>query len=420
VSGFFSTSSSSIDAVSSDPRARDTMLARGVRLAERRVLRVAGEDALKLLQGLVTNDVRGLAEPGAPPVYAAVLGANGRVAHDAFFHREMGEGPSGGALLADLPAATFEDAVKLLTKMRLRARVTLDDAGEDFAVVAVGGDEHARSATSYSRADEINDEPTPSTSASASSLLAFLPPDPRLPSLGLRGVLPRAVAEALIEGGAEMARTHGSGGALIGAGAGEKKTHGAREHDEASDLSAYRRLRYALGVAEGAELLGLLPLECNLEGLNAVSFEKGCYVGQELTARTHHRGVVRKRVVPARFEVSRNAVDARGGALAVAPGTRLFPHTSPNDPNDEALHSRNTSTRAPKPAGSVVASSGDVGLALARLSHLKRAGADSPVMYGRFIARDESSFGSDGALTLVKTPAWWDKRWTEGIDDAER
>ena len=90
------------------------MLARGVRLAERRVLRVAGEDALKLLQGLVTNDVRGLAEPGAPPVYAAVLGANGRVAHDAFFHREMGEGPSGGALLADLPAATFEDAVKLL------------------------------------------------------------------------------------------------------------------------------------------------------------------------------------------------------------------------------------------------------------------------------------------------------------------
>ena len=393
-------------------------MARGVRLAERRVLRVAGEDALKLLQGLVTNDVRGLAEPGAPPVYAAVLGANGRVAHDAFFHREMGEGPSGGALLADLPAATFEDAVKLLTKMRLRARVTLDDAGEDFAVVAVGGDEHARSATSYSRADEINDEPTPSTSASASSLLAFLPPDPRLPSLGLRGVLPRAVAEALIEGGAEMARTHGSGGALIGAGAGEKKTSADNADDEASD-EAYRRLRYALGVAEGAELVGLMPLECNLEGLNAVSFEKGCYVGQELTARTHHRGVIRKRVVPARFEVTNASSSARGAPLAVAPGTRLFPHTSPNDPNDEALHSRNSSTRAPKPAGSVVASSGDVGLALARLSHLKRAGADSPVMYGRFVARDESSFGSDVA-TLVKTPAWWDKRWTDGIDDAER
>lgn len=393
------------------------MLARGVRLAERRVLRVAGEDALKLLQGLVTNDVRGLAEPGAPPVYAAVLGANGRVAHDAFFHREMGEGPSGGALLADLPAATFEDAVKLLTKMRLRARVTLDDAGEDFAVVAVGGDEHARSDIYIMR-----DEPEPSTSASASSLLAFLPPDPRLPSLGLRGVLPRAVAEALIEGGAEMARTHGLDG-HGDAGAGAKKKNG-----EASD--AHRRLRYALGVAEGAELVGLLPLECNLAGLNAVSFEKGCYVGQELTARTHHRGVVRKRIVPARFEVdSVLAFDARG-ARSVAPGTRLFPHTNPNDPNpddeeanpDEALHSRSSSAREktpkPKPAGSVVASCGDAGLALARLSRLKRAGADSPVMYARFVARD-AAFGSDVA-TLVKTPAWWDARWTDGVDDGER
>ena len=154
-----------------------------------------------------------------------------------------------------------------------------------------------------------------------------------------------------------------------------------------------------------------------------MSFEKGCYVGQELTARTHHRGVVRKRIVPARFEVdSVLAFDARG-ARSVAPGTRLFPHTNPNDPNtddDEALHSRSSSARekTPKLAGSVVASCGDAGLALARLSRLKRAGADSPVMYARFVARD-AAFGSDVA-TLVKTPAWWDARWTDGVDDGER
>ena len=220
-----------------------------------------------------------------------------------------------------------------------------------------------------------------------------------------------------------MARTHGLDGDGD-AGAGEKTR--ARADREASD--AHRRLRYALGVAEGAELVGMLPLECNLAGLNAVSFEKGCYVGQELTARTHHRGVVRKRIVPARFEVdSVLAFDARG-ARSVAPGTRLFPHTNPNDPNpddanpDEALHSRSSSAREktpkPKPAGSVVASCGDAGLALARLSRLKRAGADSPVMYARFVARD-AAFGLDVA-TLVKTPAWWDARWTDGVDDGER
>ena len=41
-----------------------------------------------------------------------------------------------------------------------------------------------------------------------------------------------------------------------------------------------------------------VPLEYNLDGLNAISFSKGCYVGQELVARTHFQGMVRKRLMP--------------------------------------------------------------------------------------------------------------------------
>ena len=41
-----------------------------------------------------------------------------------------------------------------------------------------------------------------------------------------------------------------------------------------------------------------LPLEANLDCLNGVSFRKGCYLGQELTARTHFQGLIRKRLVP--------------------------------------------------------------------------------------------------------------------------
>ena len=49
---------------------------------------------------------------------------------------------------------------------------------------------------------------------------------------------------------------------------------------------AHARTRIALGVAEGAsELANALPLECNFDALNGVSFTKGCYVGQENTAR---------------------------------------------------------------------------------------------------------------------------------------
>ena len=47
-----------------------------------------------------------------------------------------------------------------------------------------------------------------------------------------------------------------------------------------------------------------MPLEYNLDGLGAISFTKGCYVGQELIARTHFRGVVRKRLMPVQVEAS--------------------------------------------------------------------------------------------------------------------
>jgi transferase CAF17, mitochondrial len=39
--------------------------------------------------------------------------------------------------------------------------------------------------------------------------------------------------------------------------------------------------------------------------LNAISFEKGCYIGQELIAWLHHRGVIQKRLMPMKF-VDRN------------------------------------------------------------------------------------------------------------------
>lgn len=55
-----------------------------------------------------------------------------------------------------------------------------------------------------------------------------------------------------------------------------------------------------------------IPLEYNFAGLNAISFDKGCYVGQELIARTHHRGVIRKRLTPFKL------IDANGE------GTSLF------------------------------------------------------------------------------------------------
>ena len=52
------------------------------------------------------------------------------------------------------------------------------------------------------------------------------------------------------------------------------------------------------GIAEGQEIINKIPLECNLDLLNYISFTKGCYVGQELVARTKHKGLIRKRILP--------------------------------------------------------------------------------------------------------------------------
>merc|ERR1712127_403179 len=66
----------------------------------------------------------------------------------------------------------------------------------------------------------------------------------------------------------------------------------------AADLAAYHLWRVCCTIPEGPADLPVdtvLPLHANLDLLNFVSFNKGCYIGQELTARTKHRGAVRKR-----------------------------------------------------------------------------------------------------------------------------
>ena len=85
---------------------------------------------------------------------------------------------------------------------------------------------------------------------------------------------------------------------------------------EDADGAAYHRLRIALGVPDAARDLTpekSILLENGFDELNAIDWQKGCYMGQELTARTRYRGLVRKRLLPVRIE-----------GAAPAPGTPLM------------------------------------------------------------------------------------------------
>ena len=79
----------------------------------------------------------------------------------------------------------------------------------------------------------------------------------------------------------------------------------------------YLSHRLALGVAEGADFGQdkMFALDAGLEELHGVSFDKGCYVGQELTARMKHKGTARKRLLP---------IGAVDGGVLPSPGTPVL------------------------------------------------------------------------------------------------
>nr|XP_008533327.1 PREDICTED: putative transferase CAF17, mitochondrial [Equus przewalskii] len=139
-------------------------------------------------------------------------------------------------------------------------------------------------------------------------------------------------------------RTSRMGWRLLAEGQGPALVPGGR----LGELQDYHRHRYQQGVPEGVHDLPpgvALPLESNLAFMNGVSFTKGCYVGQELTARTHHMGVIRKRLFPVQFS---GPLPASG----IAPGTSVL-------------------TESGQAAGKYRAGQGDVGLALLQLEKIR-------------------------------------------------
>lgn len=219
-------------------------------LPDRGVVHVTGEDADKFLQGLVTNDISGpaAAQPKTTPaaVHAGLLTPQGKILFE-FFIVGLGSG-----LLLDVASDRVADLVKRLTMYKLRAKVDIADASQDFAVVAAWGGPFA------------------------SGLNATHYDDPRLAALGVRWLVPRSLLDRQIEG-------------RVSAGEAEQV-----------DAAAYHAHRIALGVPEGGKDYAFgdaFPHEANFDLLNGVSFSKGCFVGQEVVSRMQHRGGARKRIV---------------------------------------------------------------------------------------------------------------------------
>jgi tRNA-modifying protein YgfZ len=207
-------------------------------LRDRGLVRVAGPDARKLLNGLVTNDLDKL--DAQPAIHAGLLTPQGKILFDFFVVKAGGD-----ALLLDVAQASAEALIKRLTMYKLRAAVTIEAAPPDLVVGAMWG----------------------VTVRVPAGVIAY--PDPRLAAMGQRFIAP----------------------------AGRVGEIPAVPSDEA----AYHAHRIAWGVPEGGldyAFADTFPHEALFDQLAGVDFEKGCYVGQEVVSRMEHRGTARNRIVP--------------------------------------------------------------------------------------------------------------------------
>jgi folate-binding protein YgfZ len=228
-----------------------------VLLADRGVLAVSGPDRRPFLQGLLSNDVDKVGPAAAR--YAAFLTAQGKYLHD-FMIIDGGE-----SLWLDAEAARLDDLKKRLSIYRLRAKVALDEK-PDLAVAVVFGEDAAAA---------LGLPSAPGAARPFGDGIVCV--DPRLATLGARAILPRETARA----------------GLTDAGLAEV------------DFGAYDRLRLSLGIPDGSRDLILeksILLESGFDELNGIDWQKGCYIGQELTARTKYRGLIKKRLMPVRIE----------------------------------------------------------------------------------------------------------------------
>jgi folate-binding protein YgfZ len=217
-------------------------------LPDRGVVKIAGDDARKFLNGLITNDIGKVTPTRAG--FGALLTPQGKIIVD--FIMVEAEPADGGGFFFDCPRALATTLLQRLNFYKLRAKVTVDDLSETLGVLAIwDGPRRTEHGLCYC--------------------------DPRLPDLGLRCVLPPGlVGEAAADLGAQLVES-----------------------------PVYEAHRIALGIPRGGLdfiYSDAFPHETDMDQLGGVDFDKGCFVGQEVVSRIEHRGSARTRVVPVSYD----------------------------------------------------------------------------------------------------------------------
>ncbi|KDQ10010.1 hypothetical protein BOTBODRAFT_36633 [Botryobasidium botryosum FD-172 SS1] len=300
----------------------------------RTVLALTGSETRSFLNGIISTAI-----PAHGGFYSAFLSPQGRVFYGVFFHPHPTE-PNGFLVEYDSrqPLSTSSTPVpplvNLLKRFILRAKVRVRSVGEEWDVwSAWGGKELVEPSWKWARSGAVEPIWADLESHAGKEGIADL----RAPGMGRRILVRKGDPP-------QASSTH-----------------------DVAPASSYVLHRILSGVPEGIDDIppgDAFPMDSNLDMMGGVDFRKGCYVGQELTVRTYHTGVIRKRIMPVRLSGAPPLPALHAPINAVA---LLSPSSSTESP----------APRRPRPRGTgkllttIEHDGGAVGLALMRLEHVE-------------------------------------------------
>ncbi|KAG6337365.1 hypothetical protein ID866_1738 [Astraeus odoratus] len=364
----------------------------------RTVLSVSGSDATQFLNGLLAVTVQG------KQCYGAFLHAQGRVIHDVFLYTYPSQTVPTYLIEYDASPSESQPLLNTLKRYVLRSKVRIRDATHEWDVWAAWGHDPSSSTTDNSSTHERREwqwarsgavEPVWCRTAewpwgTETGVIV----DRRAPGMGRRMIVPKG----------EKPR--------------ESSTHDTLGHE------AYLLHRILQGVPEGSidiPPLHAFPIESNLDVMGGLDFRKGCYVGQELTVRTYHTGVVRKRILPVTLtSILSSALAPPTDHATPRPNLSIKPSviTPPSidsDPESSSIRIprlRGTSTLLSSVLTPSLGPGKAVGLALLRLDHLRRSVE---------LFTDEASLETTPRQNdqRWKVEHWWPDWWPERPPEGE-
>ena len=231
-------------------------------LKDRGVLLISGEDAKDFLQNIITNDINKVTSTYS--CFSSLLTPQGKYLFDFIIvkHKQ--------GYLLDCELNQLDDLIKRLSIYKLNSKVEISNISNEFQIVVISNEkyltlEKSKNVEGYTT--HYRDDPF------------FI--DPRNKKLGSRAIISLKKVYLSI-----------------------KKLKLKLENSE-----KYYNLSYKLGVPQintrdlKEKIFGL---ECNFESLNGIDFKKGCYVGQENTARMKLKNKLRRRLVALKSEKKLN------------------------------------------------------------------------------------------------------------------